>query len=137
MKPRRGNLIPARFAQFYRVIYDKLYGPIRRGRLEEWPSTLPDPVLGAATTLASSSGNHKAKETCDPCAAVALYVDTKSTGRSFQVMAQSAVDKIPPGPKLDALTAEKVFGWKNVRQHETRETCDNLPGINESLVVVL
>jgi len=28
-------------------------------------------------------------------------------------MAQSAVDKIPPGPKLDALTAEKVFGWKN------------------------
>jgi hypothetical protein len=28
----------------------------------------------------------------------------------FQVMAQSAIDKIPPGPKLDALTAEKVFG---------------------------
>jgi hypothetical protein len=25
-------------------------------------------------------------------------------------MAQSAVDKIPPGPKLDALTAEKVSG---------------------------
>jgi hypothetical protein len=25
-------------------------------------------------------------------------------------MPQSAVDKIPPGPKLDALTAEKVFG---------------------------
>ena len=33
-------------------------------------------------------------------------------------MAQSAVDKIPPSPKLDALTAEKVFGWKNVHQHE-------------------
>ena len=28
------------------------------------------------------------------------------------------VDKIPPGPKLDALTAEKVFGWKNVHKHE-------------------
>jgi hypothetical protein len=27
-------------------------------------------------------------------------------------MAQSAVDKIPPGPKLDASTAEKVFGWR-------------------------
>jgi hypothetical protein len=27
-------------------------------------------------------------------------------------MAQMAIDKIPPGPKLDALTAEKVFGWK-------------------------
>ena len=33
-------------------------------------------------------------------------------------MAQSAVDKIPSGPKLDALTAEKVFGWKNVHEHE-------------------
>jgi hypothetical protein len=33
-------------------------------------------------------------------------------------MAQMAIDKIPPGPKLDALTAEKVFGWKNVHKHE-------------------
>src|SRR5262245_36203855 len=33
-------------------------------------------------------------------------------------MAQSAVDKIPPGPKLDALTAEKVFGWKKVHKHQ-------------------
>jgi len=33
-------------------------------------------------------------------------------------MAQSAIDKIPPGPKLDALTAEKVFGWRNVHTHE-------------------
>jgi hypothetical protein len=29
-----------------------------------------------------------------------------------------ALDTIPPGPKLDALTAEKVFGWKNVHKHE-------------------
>ena len=29
-------------------------------------------------------------------------------------MAESVLDKIPPGPKLDTLTAEKVFGWKNV-----------------------
>jgi hypothetical protein len=29
-----------------------------------------------------------------------------------------AIDKIPPGPTLDALTAEKVFGWRNVRQHD-------------------
>jgi len=35
-----------------------------------------------------------------------------------QVMAQSTVDKIPPGPKLDVLTAQKVFGWKNLRKHE-------------------
>ena len=33
-------------------------------------------------------------------------------------MAQSAIDKVPPGPKLDVLTAEKVFGWKNVHMHE-------------------
>jgi len=33
-------------------------------------------------------------------------------------MAQSAIDKIPPGPKLDELTAEKVFAWKNVHKHE-------------------
>jgi hypothetical protein len=33
-------------------------------------------------------------------------------------MAKSAIDKIPPGPKLDALTAEKVFGWQNVHKHE-------------------
>jgi len=35
-------------------------------------------------------------------------------------MAQSAIDKIPPGPKLDALTADKVFGWRNVHQHNDR-----------------
>jgi hypothetical protein len=35
-------------------------------------------------------------------------------------MAQSAIDKIPPGPKLDALTAEKIFGWRNVHQHNDR-----------------
>ena len=27
-------------------------------------------------------------------------------------MTNKALDKIPSGPKLDALTAEKVFGWK-------------------------
>ena len=35
-------------------------------------------------------------------------------------MAQSAIDKIPPGPNLDALAAEKVFGWKNIHQHNDR-----------------
>jgi hypothetical protein len=34
-------------------------------------------------------------------------------------MAQSAIDKIPSGPELDALTAEKVFGWKNIHKHES------------------
>ena len=75
-------------------------------------------VQCAEATWASSLGNRKAKITCTPYAAVALNVDTKSTGYSCQVMAQSAVDKIPPGPKLDALTAEKVFGWKNVHKQE-------------------
>jgi hypothetical protein len=33
-------------------------------------------------------------------------------------MPQSGVDKIPPGPKLDALTAEKVFGWRKVHKRQ-------------------
>jgi len=33
-------------------------------------------------------------------------------------MANKTLDKIPPGPELDALTAEKVFGWKNVHKHD-------------------
>jgi hypothetical protein len=33
-------------------------------------------------------------------------------------MARTTIDKIPTGPKLDALTAEKVFSWKNVHKHE-------------------
>jgi hypothetical protein len=33
----------------------------------------------------------------------------------------SSLYKIPPGPKLDALTAEKVFGWKSVHQHDDRD----------------
>jgi hypothetical protein len=33
-------------------------------------------------------------------------------------MANKAPDKIPPGPKLGPLTAEEVFGWKNVHEHE-------------------
>jgi hypothetical protein len=33
-------------------------------------------------------------------------------------MASKARDKIPPGPELDRLTAEKVFGWRNVHKHE-------------------
>jgi hypothetical protein len=36
-------------------------------------------------------------------------------------MANKTLDNIiPPGPKLDALTAEKVFGWKNVHKHNDR-----------------
>src|SRR5215813_12136658 len=35
-----------------------------------------------------------------------------------KVLTQSAVDRIPPGPTLDTLTAEKVFGWKNVHKHD-------------------
>src|SRR5262245_33916638 len=33
-------------------------------------------------------------------------------------MAQSPIDKILSGRKLDALIAEKVFGWRNVHEHE-------------------
>jgi hypothetical protein len=33
-------------------------------------------------------------------------------------MGKKAVDKIPTGPDLDALTAQKVFGWKHVHKHD-------------------
>jgi hypothetical protein len=33
-------------------------------------------------------------------------------------MANKAPDKIPSGPKLDALTAEKIFSWKNVHKND-------------------
>ena len=33
-------------------------------------------------------------------------------------MARLAVDKIPPGPSLDELTATKVFGWKDVHRRQ-------------------
>ena len=33
-------------------------------------------------------------------------------------MPTKATDKIPPGPELDALTAQRVFGWKNVHKHD-------------------
>jgi hypothetical protein len=59
----------------------------------------------------------KAVGSHNPSMVVVLSADTKSTGRYFQVIAESAVDKISPGPKLDALTAEKVFGWKKVHKH--------------------
>jgi hypothetical protein len=39
----------------------------------------------------------------------------KSTGCYCQGMAQSGIDKVPPGPKLDAIKAEKGFGWKTFR----------------------
>src|SRR5215831_3354559 len=33
-------------------------------------------------------------------------------------MPTNALDNILPGPELDALTAQKVFSWKNVHKHD-------------------
>ena len=55
-----------------------------------------------------------------PLTVTALHADTKSTGRFIQAMPRSAIDKIPSGPKLDALTAEKVFGGRTFTKHEVR-----------------
>src|SRR5262245_21963786 len=33
-------------------------------------------------------------------------------------MPTNAPDNIQPGPELDALTAQKVFRWKNVHKHD-------------------
>ena len=59
----------------------------------------------------------KAVGSHNPSMVVVLSADPKSTGRYFQVIAESAAIKSHPGPKLDALTAEKVFGWKKVHKH--------------------
>lgn len=32
-------------------------------------------------------------------------------------LAQKRLEKVPPGPNLDALIAEKVFSWKNIHKH--------------------
>ena len=32
-------------------------------------------------------------------------------------MAQVNEDRLPNGPQLDALVAEKIFGWKEIRRH--------------------
>ena len=37
---------------------------------------------------------------------------------SYGLMAKKAPDKTPLGPQLDIVTAQKVFGWKNVHQHD-------------------
>ena len=36
---------------------------------------------------------------------------------SHRLMSKKTSDKTPSGPQLDTLTAQKVFGWKNVHQH--------------------
>jgi hypothetical protein len=72
-----------------------------------------------------------------PSTVVALSVGMKSAGRSYQVMAQMAIDKILPGPKLDALTAEKVFG-KIARRKVARKSGEWLnPHIMEKFLKLL
>ena len=53
-----------------------------------------------------------------PFTAIAINVDTNLTGSFFQAMRRLAIDKIPPGPGLDELTAAKVFGWKDVHKRQ-------------------
>jgi len=62
----------------------------------------------------------------NPSMLVVLYADTRSIGRSFVrnfaslLMPQSAVDKIPTGPKLDALTAERFSAAREKWREEWR-----------------
>jgi hypothetical protein len=95
-----------------------LSGPSGRAKLNEWLFTLPDPVLGAGIILPLLLRNQKAKTALNRSGVIVPNADTKSAGLSFRVMPQSAIDKIPQGPKLDALTAERIFGWKDVQRRE-------------------
>ena len=68
-------------------------------------------------TLASSLQNPKARS-LNASTVIAPCADTKSTGPYLvKVMARLTIDRIPVGPMLDALTEEKVFGWKSVHKH--------------------
>ena len=46
------------------------------------------------------------------CGAITYFI------HGFCSMRNKGIDKIPLGPKLDALTAEKVFGWRKVHKRE-------------------
>src|SRR5262249_29028335 len=91
---------------------------IGRVKLGQWPYTLPRSCTRCRNYFALVIAQPKAVGSPNPSTVVVRYAVTRSTGHFFQVMAQSGVDKIPPGPKLDALTAEKVFGWKKVHKHQ-------------------
>ena len=77
----------------------------------------PDPVPGAEIISVSSSGNPKSESNVRKGRGSCAKCGYEVNWTLLQVMAQTAIDKIPPGPKLDALTAEKVFGCKNVHEH--------------------
>jgi hypothetical protein len=47
-----------------------------------------------------------------------LSVDTKSTGRPFQAMVRSPVEKSRQVQRLARYRLKNVFGWKNVHNHE-------------------
>jgi hypothetical protein len=63
----------------------------------ESQSNLSIPSSLALRSLDSFISLIPSNASCDPSTAVATTADTKSTGCYFQVMAQSAIDKIPPG----------------------------------------
>ncbi len=86
--------------------------------MNKWLFTLSDPTLSAGIISPSLFGNHKARTAVNPSAVIVPNAETKSAGGFFRVMPQSAIDRIPPGPKLDALTAERLFGWKDVHKRE-------------------
>jgi hypothetical protein len=60
---------------------------------------LPGPVLDAVITSESLLRNPKAVESPNPSMVVVPSADTRSSGRYFQVMAQSGVDKMPIGAR--------------------------------------
>jgi hypothetical protein len=66
----------------------------------------------------SSRGKPKGETNVRPIRGRYANCGYEVTGGYFNVMARLDIDKILPRPKLDALTAEKVFGWQNVHKHQ-------------------
>jgi hypothetical protein len=95
----------------------ELYGPIWRIKLKTWLVYLARSCPRYGNYFGVVIGEPKRESKVQPRRGSCAKCGYEINWTLFQM----AIDKIPPGPKLDALTAEKVFGWKNVHQHDDRD----------------
>jgi hypothetical protein len=78
--------------------------------------------LGAIETLCSQIvgvlPDASARSDCSFSVASRLWMRRTSALRVVHRMAKKAPDRVPAGPQLHRLTAQKVFGWRNVHKHD-------------------
>src|SRR5262245_29391258 len=89
---------------------------IGRVKLGQWLFILPDLVLGAETISPLSLRSRKAVRSPNPSLAVVLFVDTRATGRCFQVMAISGRIKFREPTGLFFFSAFSLHGIMRFKQ---------------------